>query len=47
MPGSGESDGMLDKWREELFLKVVEPLKYCYDQLNTVGRRQSDLVWSE
>jgi hypothetical protein len=47
MPGSGESDGKLDKWREELFLKVVEPLKYCYDQLNTVGRRQSDLVWNE
>lgn len=38
MPGSGESDGKLDKWREELFLKVVEPLKYCYDQLTSVVR---------
>jgi len=31
-------DGKLEKWREELFLKVVEPLKYCYDQLSVVGR---------
>jgi hypothetical protein len=38
VPGSGESDGKLEKWREELFLKVVEPLKYCYDQFNAVGR---------
>jgi len=38
MPGSGESDQKLEKWREELFLKVVEPLKYCYDQFNTAGR---------
>jgi hypothetical protein len=38
VPGSGESDGKLEKWREELFLKVVEPLKYCYDQFNAAGR---------
>jgi hypothetical protein len=38
MPGSGESDGTSEKWREELFQKVVEPLKYCYDQFNGVGR---------
>jgi len=36
MPGSGESDWKLEKWREELFLKVVEPLKYCYDQFDVV-----------
>ena len=38
MLGSGELDGSLEKWREELYLKVVEPLKYCYDQFGTVGR---------
>jgi hypothetical protein len=38
MPGSGELDGSLEKWREELYLKVVEPLKYCYDQFSAVGR---------
>lgn len=27
-----------DKWREELFAKVVEPLQYCFDQLNTRTR---------
>ena len=27
-----------DKWREELFAKVVEPLQYCYGQLNVRGR---------
>lgn len=32
MPGSRESDDTLDKWREELFSKVVLPLKYCHDQ---------------
>jgi hypothetical protein len=47
MPGSGESDGKLDKWREELFLKVVEPLKYCYKQLSAVGKRRDELLWSE
>jgi hypothetical protein len=47
MPGSGESDGKLDKWREELFLKVVEPLKYCYNQLSAVGKRRDELLWSE
>lgn len=35
MPGSGESDSKLEKRREELFVKVVEPLKYCCDQFNT------------
>jgi hypothetical protein len=34
---SGESDAKLEKWREELFLKVVEPLKYYYDQFDAVG----------
>jgi len=32
MPGSGKSDGMPDKWRKELFEKVVVPLQYCCDQ---------------
>jgi len=32
MPGSGNSDAMLDKWREELFEKVFVPLQYCCDQ---------------
>lgn len=32
MPGSGESDSMVERWREELYQKVVEPLKYCHDQ---------------
>ncbi|KAM3550099.1 hypothetical protein ARSEF4850_008513 [Beauveria asiatica] len=36
MPGSGEFDGKLDRWREELFAKVVLPLKYCYDQFVAV-----------
>ncbi|CAG8974902.1 hypothetical protein HYALB_00006686 [Hymenoscyphus albidus] len=35
MPGSGESDNKLEKRREELFVKVVEPLKYCCDRFNT------------
>jgi hypothetical protein len=38
MPGSGDADGKLDKWREELFLKVVEPLKYCCDQFVAVDK---------
>lgn len=38
MPGSGELDGSLENWREELYLKVVEPLKYCYDQFSAVRR---------
>jgi hypothetical protein len=37
MPGSGELDGNLEKGREELYLKVVLPLKYCYDQFRVVG----------
>jgi hypothetical protein len=38
VPESGESDEKLGKWREELFLKVVEPLKYCYKQFTAVER---------
>lgn len=38
MPGSGESDIKLEKRREELFVKVVEPLKYCCDQFDTTRR---------
>lgn len=30
MPGRGET-GTLEKWREELYWKVVQPLKSCYD----------------
>jgi hypothetical protein len=37
-PGSGESDGKPGKWREELFVKVVEPIQYCHDQLKAVVR---------
>ena len=38
MPGSGELDASLENWREELYLKVVEPLNYCHDQFSAVGR---------
>ncbi len=31
-PESG-IDGKEDKWREEMFSKVVQPLKNCHDQL--------------
>ncbi|KAK4173850.1 hypothetical protein QBC36DRAFT_193719 [Triangularia setosa] len=33
MPGSGKSDGSPDRWRAELFERVVSPLKYCHDQM--------------
>ncbi|KAH8805200.1 hypothetical protein F5884DRAFT_442575 [Xylogone sp. PMI_703] len=42
MPRRGQ-DNALERWREELFLKVVEPLKYCYDQFNTVGKRYEEV----
>jgi hypothetical protein len=32
-PESSGADGTEDKWREAMFAKVVEPLKYCHDQL--------------
>jgi hypothetical protein len=37
MSGSGKSDGKLDRWRKELFEKVVLPLKYCHDQFIMVS----------
>jgi hypothetical protein len=36
--GSGEADSKPGKWREELFVKVVEPLQYCHGQLKNVIR---------
>lgn len=37
IPGNGEANGKLERWREELFVKVVEPLQYCYDQFRAVS----------
>lgn len=37
MPRNGEAYGKLERWREELFVKVVEPLQYCHDQLRAVS----------
>jgi hypothetical protein len=41
MPGSGQTDDdgmLLGNWREELFVKVVQPLKACYDLFVSVAR---------
>ncbi|KAH7330211.1 hypothetical protein BKA65DRAFT_480368 [Rhexocercosporidium sp. MPI-PUGE-AT-0058] len=35
-PESVGADGLEDKWREDMFVKVVEPLKNCHDQLIAV-----------
>ncbi|KAG4435672.1 hypothetical protein IFR05_008838 [Cadophora sp. M221] len=35
-PESVGADGLEDKWREDMFVKVVEPLKSCHDQLMVV-----------
>lgn len=35
-PESTGIDGLGDRWREDMFAKVVEPLKYCHDQLVAV-----------
>ncbi|KAH6719115.1 hypothetical protein BKA61DRAFT_474089 [Leptodontidium sp. MPI-SDFR-AT-0119] len=32
-PESVGADGLEDEWREDMFVKVVEPLKSCHDQL--------------
>lgn len=35
-PESVGADGLEDEWREDMFVKVVEPLKSCHDQLMAV-----------
>lgn len=32
-PESIDADGLEDRWRKDMFVKVVEPLKSCHDQL--------------
>ena len=38
-----ESSGVegKEKWREDMFVKVVEPLKYCHDRLMTIGGKNT------
>jgi hypothetical protein len=38
-PESSGVEGNDEKWREDMFMKVVEPLKYCHDQLIIIGGR--------
>lgn len=35
-PESSGVEGKDEKWREAMFAKVVEPLKYCHDQLTAI-----------
>ncbi|KAL2067321.1 hypothetical protein VTL71DRAFT_1745 [Oculimacula yallundae] len=35
-PESVGADGLEDRWREDMFMKVVEPLKNCHDQLMAI-----------
>jgi hypothetical protein len=35
VPDGGGTEGKEDKWREDMFIKVVEPLKSCHDLLVT------------
>ncbi|KAE9376714.1 hypothetical protein N431DRAFT_183374 [Stipitochalara longipes BDJ] len=35
-PESSGAEGKDEKWREDMFAKVVEPLKYCHDQIVTI-----------
>jgi hypothetical protein len=42
-----ESSGMEEKdekWREDMFVKVVEPLKTCHDQLVTIGGKNASMA---
>lgn len=32
-PESIDADGLEDRWRKDMFVKAVEPLKSCHDQL--------------
>lgn len=41
-PESGE--GKDEKWREDMFVKVVEPLKGCHDQLMSIGGKNASLA---
>jgi hypothetical protein len=43
-PESSGVEGNDEKWREDMFMKVVEPLKYCHDQLITIGGRNVGMV---
>lgn len=36
VPDGGGTEDKEDKWREDMFTKVVEPLKYCHDMFVTV-----------
>jgi hypothetical protein len=42
-PESG-AEGNDEKWREDMFVKVVEPVKYCHDQLVTIGGKNASMV---
>jgi len=43
-PESSGVEGNDEKWREDMYMKVVEPLKYCHDQLITIGGRNIGMV---
>lgn len=36
MPESNDMSGQDNRWRETMYVKVVEPLKYCHDQFTVV-----------
>ena len=38
VPDSGDVEGKEERWREDMYVKVVEPLKYCRDQLVAVQK---------
>jgi len=42
-PESSGVEGKDEKWREDMFVKVVEPLKYCHDQLVTIGGKNASM----
>jgi len=44
IPESSEVEGKDEKWREDMFGKVVEPLKCCHDQLVTIGGKNANMV---
>lgn len=43
-PESSGVEAKDEKWREDMFVKVVEPLKYCHDQLITIGGKNASMV---
>ncbi|TVY27490.1 hypothetical protein LHYA1_G003227 [Lachnellula hyalina] len=38
VPDSGDVEGKEERWREDMYVKVVEPLRYCHDQLLAVQK---------